>query len=810
MSDKLLFVDGNGRYCCRGKAMRIGKGCACGYTVTLMNTGPLDLTVYPTGDTDEGSMVHSTLAEGTTLLTDAGTFILDTAALCEKLDGTVAPEDPAEHILIGCCEIDCDAIGDVAICGKLQAILDAIGDLSLEVDMSAVIDKLCTLLDDDSTIALKLCSASDCLELMKATNDAWCAADAIFQAANLACLAEIKANTSAIVGIETSLGQIGCTEDAEGNITGHVLVCKQTNAEGEENIVVHWFGLNGEHIVDFEGGYVACTNLKELLDVLHQIRDCPKSVTMQCFRKPTRCVGYDNGRTPGSSTNDGGTAAGFVHKDWPMTVKGWMVNGAEVGEGASFGPFAEGGAGWTEQLQAWADFMNENMPTPKCTAAFGVLPAPTWRYTKITCHDLHTQFGPLRLVHDETGVCYTLYPLFDEISWETLYRYDTVDCDGNKATVWCDNQGNTVGAPKDIDCWYSCDQEALSMISGPAGPDCGFPNVVKACDDAGEFYIMTYTCDGEKVTQYFTAESWEAGNPEEYKPSGAIVNCLTGEPIEGKSLADALIVKQPTGALIGADYTRALCYTPAGRPVPNVPWSWIDNTDPNNQVTVVDAPDLGSFIEQVESLGYEEFTVGENHYVCPVPANWNGAGSHFFEADGNTVTKPEATPIASIEGAPAKVAAAAEAFCALRTEDCGNANRDDLLQQLLDKACLQYDATANPNACGSPVPENGLDKEALTLTLDGDVGAKYPAGTTIAMKDANGNICGNATSTGQTELVDGKTVITIEECEMAAGKEPAVIATAAPVLQTTATAVKTLVRTQVAVRKLTPVKEEGR
>lgn len=119
----------------------------------------------------------------------------------------------------------------------------------------------------------------------------------------------------------------------------------------------------------------------------------------------------------------------------------------------------------------------------------------------------------------------------------------------------------------------------------------------------------------------------------------------------------------------------------------------------------------------------------------------------------------------------------------------------DKMCDLVDKQCLLLDAQTNPNACGSPVPEQGLDKEALTLTLLGDVGVQYPEGKTISLKNSGGDICGSATSTGTTSYDEetGLTTITIQECELAEGKVPAVITMAAPVLQLTATAVKNVV-----------------
>ena len=135
-----LYVDGNGRYCCRDKVFRVGDNA---YTVTLANTGPVDLMVFPTGDTDEVSVLHSTLQEGSTTITDAGTYMLDLD--CEALDGTVAP-DVVEMQMSACCHpVTHTDVFEVALLSKVCELLDnSQSDTGTLTDILTEIQALCT------------------------------------------------------------------------------------------------------------------------------------------------------------------------------------------------------------------------------------------------------------------------------------------------------------------------------------------------------------------------------------------------------------------------------------------------------------------------------------------------------------------------------------------------------------------------------------------------------------------------------------------------------------------------------------------
>ena len=264
-----------------------------------------------------------------------------------------------------------------------------------------------------------------------------------------------------------------------------------------------------------------------------------------------------------------------------------------------------------------------------------------------------------------------------------------------------------------------------------------------------------------------------------------------------------------TGGIEGADYSRALCYI-NGRPVANARWEWFDTSG-----SLISGANLGEFIANVEAAGYNEFSVGEQHYICPVPASYTEPGSHFFEADGNTVSKPEAVALETIEGAPTK--AQIETQCYLRVLDC---NSDKMLSKLDGLAQLQEDANEMAsdalvkqcllddfwmNCADEPrlaetlvKPEDGANGE---LCLEGDVADQYTAGTTIALKDALGNICGEAIVANvetpatfeEAKEGPGKTTVAITDCTLAEGKTPVQVKTAKPVLQATVAAVKAVV-----------------
>ena len=201
-------------------------------------------------------------------------------------------------------------------------------------------------------------------------------------------------------------------------------------------------------------------------------------------------------------------------------------------------------------------------------------------------------------------------------------------------------------------------------------------------------------------------------------------------------------------------------------------------------------------------------TGGECHWFCPAIEGATFTINGVAAGNGNVVVSPN--PNAEALGCVAKPA--------LSTVGCLDAAILAALESMATnqelataKLCVIEENTNTAAPCAEPVPENGLDKEALTLTISGDVVANYPEGQAISLQNANAENCGSATSAGGAEFNGTSTVIPITECELDEGKTPAVIVKAQPVKTATLAAIKTI-KTLTAVRTLTkatviPVRE---
>lgn len=278
---------------------------------------------------------------------------------------------------------------------------------------------------------------------------------------------------------------------------------------------------------------------------------------------------------------------------------------------------------------------------------------------------------------------------------------------------------------------------------------------------------------------------------------------------------DDLKVVKP-GGIPGADYDSGFQYI-NGRPNAAVSWELCRN-DNGTLVPVISGANLGEFQAALAAAGYAEWSNNEQHYICPCPPGWSEAGDWAVKVGGEVVVKVDCQPRAELPGAP--VNKVIEDMCALRVQVC---NKDPALAALLAKFCgvdaniadlLQKQCDANEIASDAAIKDclladdltncaddaklaETLDKEAGTLILEGDVVDQYMAGQTIALKDAAGNICGNATVAdveAPAVFEDGKTIIQIVECELAEGKTPVQIETAKPVLTATVNAVVATVK----------------
>ena len=149
-----------------------------------------------------------------------------------------------------------------------------------------------------------------------------------------------------------------------------------------------------------------------------------------------------------------------------------------------------------------------------------------------------------------------------------------------------------------------------------------------------------------------------------------------------------------------------------GRPNTGAEWILWDNTS-QPAVEYVSGSDFGEFIDNMEAIGYTEWSSGESHYFCPCPPNLVNAGDYFVTVDGNTITKPACTPLGELPNAPEKEDI--EYFCALRTKGCldqaildASNQTNALLQELIDCMCncpecprIITDGFMNPDTGGN-------------------------------------------------------------------------------------------------------------
>ena len=289
-------------------------------------------------------------------------------------------------------------------------------------------------------------------------------------------------------------------------------------------------------------------------------------VVPECLVKRTINVGYDSGRTLGSSTNTAGAAPNVVRPDQTFTVLGWYVNGIEIGAGESLGPYTS----WLNQLTGWADFKNTNDTNESVSTASG-LPFPTGRYSRLTTCDPNAIYGPIRLQRDD-GEEWTVYPVrsISSVEYEYAYRYAKIDCDGVKTIVWCDSEGADLPEPpEDADCYVPCSYPFADYIYDAGAPECT-ETVRELCDvvdgvSVGEFTLVITDCDGSRTLERFTTASYlSAENPDDltaYVLQGTSSNCLTLAPYEEPlvpcsdfEIATVYSIEGKTPGLINREY----------------------------------------------------------------------------------------------------------------------------------------------------------------------------------------------------------------------------------------------------------------
>lgn len=308
-------------------------------------------------------------------------------------------------------------------------------------------------------------------------------------------------------------------------------------------------------------------DLKSLLTDLADLLTKDRLIVPERLVKRTIKVPYDNGTTPGSSSNTTGGRQNLVYFNQAFTVLGWYVNGLEYGAGEALGPFTS----WTPQLEGWAAFKAANDPN-KSTAAFAFKPAPTWRYCELTTCDPNAVYGPLRLKRDD-GEDFTVYPVRSLASSEytCASRYSTVDCYGNKKTIWCDENDVEIDEPEDAKCYVPISFPFADYIYDVGAPVCT-ERVRELCDvvdgvSVGEFTLVISDCDGVRTRERWTTASYVAAdNPDDlvaYVVQGSASNCLTLEPYveppqpcENFEITELFEIQNKTAGLRNREWTN--------------------------------------------------------------------------------------------------------------------------------------------------------------------------------------------------------------------------------------------------------------
>lgn len=391
----------------------------------------------------------------------------------------------------------------------------------------------------------------------------------------------------------------------------------------------------------------------------------------ECYIKRTICLGYDNGNTPGSSFNTCGRQ-GFVRFDWAFTVLGWDVNSGTVGEGDPLGPFPS----WTPQLQGWSDFFNANDPNANSNAAFGVLPAPTWRYSKITSCEPEACYGALRLQRDD-GCLFEVFPLFAEATFEQVY--ECKNSDGSFTYYREDENGDRqkIDKPDDWSCYRPKTYAWKPFIKDGAESSCETQVFDNLCDTGVEpnvnFVAVIDDCDGSRTTTNYTLESWlTAEAPDdlvEYEPVGEI-QVIAGNgsktpfepPVvsdECNELSDYMIEKEAPNSLGDPDCAFQVTI---GRPNNGATWEI-----QQDGATLASGATYQEFSAAMQALGYQDIIAGptrEAHFFCPCPS-----GELVLLVNGEPVEVGRKVPISEIPNWPANLTKPASDLKALTTCD---------------------------------------------------------------------------------------------------------------------------------------------
>ena len=521
------------------------------------------------------------------------------------------------------------------------------------------------------------------------------------------------------------------------------------------------------------------TSLDVQEDMLNCLEEGKTTETIQCWKDKFIEGGLDN------------TFTSFRHTGQIFTVT------FDNGDVDTFG--VPSATGWTDQVQQMATGLDAIMPWAQTVEPFcnlpggcGGLPAPVVELNQMFARYVGFRVCPgdkvpviVEYTSDQLETPKSLVVQYVET--DTIYIDRCVDCDGNETYL-------VDGEPYEPICAIPCEDSfpevPLSVCSAAYLEGCDnvnssvltdFVPVIRVVQDCGSGLSVSYMIEEDSALV-------------DYSLVGQFVDCATGEPIEEpvQECDEPTIVRCEDPCDTGSTYIN-------GRPPASNAWTWGPYSEAN----------LNDFEAALTAAGYTVHIVGEKHQICPV---FGAFGEDPNALVDNGLAEFAATVEPNID--PAHVS---EITCAELTVG----KNDDLLLGLIKrlvesselsaaKACLMEEHLNPAGPCPAEVVT--LDKEALTLTLRGDVTANYSAGQAINLQNANGEACGDATvaeGEGNVTLVDGNTVIKIVECELEEGKTPVQIVKATPISQPVKLAIAT-VKTLTAVKTFTTVKEATR
>lgn len=419
--------------------------------------------------------------------------------------------------------------------------------------------------------------------------------------------------------------------------------------------------------------------------------------TPRCLLKRTVCVWYDNGVTPGSSTNDCGARPNFIHYNQDFVVV-WRLTGAGVvWSGDPLAWFA----GWTPQLQGWADFATANDPY-ECTAAFWFLPAPTWRYMKVTCCDPNAQYWPLTIRNTTAwsatfGCTYTIYPVISSQEFDRIYEYARY-CEqtGEKQMQYCKYEDwvyTNIETPEDIECYVPCEFDFKPFIIWPTS-NC-ITKEYRVCDKLAddtlvEIIIFVDDCDWTRTTTtYLLSDYLNATTPEipAYNIQWALVDCDSWEefviPDPECSIDDTVKIKKVWTRTYESWKRSIWIWTPANDPTVThsivVDWKQYDCTITNDW----------NKADMVAALQAEFISKWLNVTVNDINPDWSQINIIIVVDCESVVTEYKIKWVASIEQTVAATLAKEECVDTKvqQWEWCNDDRRDDLLQAAVDKLC---------------------------------------------------------------------------------------------------------------------------